>query len=148
MKRMWPFIFIAVGIALLIYGIGLVRDARACGSWPSVDGRIVTSEPQVVSRQKDQRTYAPNVSYAYTVAGQNYEGSRLTMVPRNYNQLSAVQAVLAQYPAGGAVKVFHDPQDPANCVLVNRAVGTEWAYPLAGMIFVVVGVLMFRRPAE
>ena len=142
MKRMWAFVFIAVGVAILIYGIGLVRDARTCASWPSVEGRIVSAEPQVVAREKDRRTYAPNVTYTYQVGGRNYESSRLTLVPRNYSTLSSVQSVLAAYPAGNTVKVFHDPADAANCVLVTTSTGTEWAYPLAGAVFLVLGISM------
>jgi len=142
---MWPFVFVAAGIAVLIYGIGLVRDARNSGRWPSVDGRISGAEPLVVGREKSQRTYAPNVTYSYVVGGKSYESSRLTLVPRNYSTLSGVQAVLAQYPVGGTVKVFHDPSDPSNCVLVNTSTGTEWAYPIAGVIFLGVGLFMFKR---
>jgi hypothetical protein len=141
---MWPFVFVAAGICVLIYGIGLVRDARNCARWPSVDGRITGAEPQVVGREKDRRTYAPNVTYTYLVGGKSYESSRVTLVPRNYSTLSGVQSVLSQYPVGGSVKVFHDPRDPSNCILVNSPTGTEWAYPLGGVIFIGVGLFMFR----
>lgn len=130
---------------MLIYGIGLVRDARNCVSWPAVEGRVESAEPQVVAREKDRRTYAPAVVFTYVVNGTSYKGSRVTLVPRNYTLLSSVQAVLAQYPAGGTVKVFHDPKDPSNSVLVNSPVGTEWAYPIGGVLFVAVGVWMWIR---
>ena len=145
MKRMWAFIFVLVGIALGIYGVGLVRDARRCATWPTVEGHVVRTDAQVVSREKDKRVYAPNVVYTYTVNGKTYESSRLTLVPRNYNQLSTVQGILAQYPAGGTTKVFHDPDDPANCVLVTQPTGTEWVYPIAGLVFLVLGLFMFRQ---
>jgi hypothetical protein len=143
---MWPLIFALIGIALLIYGIPLVRDARSCGSWPSVDGRMIVSEPEVVSREKDRRTYAPNVRYSYVVAGRTYEGKRLTLVPRNFSQISATESILSPYPAGAAVKVFHHPDDPGNSVLIARPTGTEWAYPLAGAIFLGIAAFWFIRP--
>jgi hypothetical protein len=145
MNRMWPLIFCAIGVALLIYGIGLVRDARNCATWPSVEGRIMSAEAQVVSREKDRRTYAPNVTYAYVVDGKNYEGRRVTLVPRNYSQLSAVQAALAPYSPGATARVFHHPTDHGNSVLIARPTGTEWAYPLAGAVFLVIGAVWFGR---
>ena len=145
MKRMWPLLFALTGAALLIYGLPLVRDARGIGSWPSVDGVIKSSEPEVVGREKDRRTYAPSVSYHYVVQGKEYEGHRVTLVPRNYPQLYAVQNALAPFPVGATVKVFHHPSDPANSVLVPKRTGTEWAYPIAGALFFGLGVTWFIR---
>jgi hypothetical protein len=142
---MWPYLFVIVGIALGIYGVGLVQDARRCATWPTVEGQILRTDAQVVSREKDQRRYAPNVVYTYAVNGKSHESSRLTLVPRNYAQLSTVQDILAQYPAGGTTRVFHHPDNPANCVLVTTPTGTEWAYPVAGLVFLVLGLFMFRQ---
>jgi hypothetical protein len=142
---MWSLIFCVVGVALLIYGIGLVRDARNCARWPSVEGRITSAEPQVVGREKDRRTYAPNVTYAYVVDGKSYEGNRVTLVPRNYSLLSGVQAALAPYSPGATARVFHHPTDHDNSVLIAQPTGMEWAYPLAGAIFLVIGAVWFVR---
>ncbi len=143
MKRMWPLIFFAAGVAVLIYGIGLIMDARNCASWPSVQGNVISSEAQVVGREKDKRTYAPAVVFTYLVNGTTYQGTRVTLVPRNYGLLSSVQSVLSRYPVGGTTRVFHDPKNPANSVLVNSPVGTEWAYALGSLAFIAVGVWMW-----
>jgi hypothetical protein len=141
---MWPYVFIVSGIAVLIYGIGLVIDARNCAKWPTAKGEITKSEPEVVGREKDRRTYAANIAYTYAVNGTRYDGVRITLVPRNYTQLSGVQSALAQFPVGGAVNVFHDPKDPSNSVLLTTSTGTEWAYPIAGVVFLILGLSMFR----
>jgi hypothetical protein len=144
-NRMWAFVFFASGLAVLIYGIGLVRDARACAHWPKVEGRVTSAEAQVVAKEKNKTTYAPNVAYTYVVDGKRYESSRLTLVPRNYVGLQQVQAVLAAYPVHGTVSVFYDPRDPANCVLVSVATGTEWAYPIGGLLLMGAGFLFLKR---
>jgi hypothetical protein len=144
MKRMWPYVFVAAGICVLIYGVGLIRDARNCARWPSIEGRIVRSEAQVVGRERKQPTYSPDVMFTYLVDGKTYESSRITLVPRNYSSLTSVQSVLGRYPVGATVQVFHDPADPSNCVLVNVPTGTEWAYAIGGAAFIGVGLFMFR----
>jgi hypothetical protein len=137
----WALVFFASGAALLFYGLRLVRDARSCARWPRAEGRILTSAVSVVSRQKDKRWYAPSVSYFYTVAGQRHQGARLTLVPRNYTLQSQANAAISRYPAGSPVHVFHDPRDPTSCVLEARTTGTEWAYPLGGLLLMAAGLL-------
>lgn len=142
---MWAIIFFVAGAATLIYGIGLVRDARQCAHWLTAEGRIVTAEAAVVGRDKNRRTYAPDIVYSYAVEGKTYEGRRVTLVPRNYPTQSGVNAVLAQYAVGSTPRVYYDPRDPANAVLVNQPTGTEWAYPLGGILFLVVGCCFLKN---
>jgi hypothetical protein len=133
--------FFVPGAAFLFYGVRLVRDARACARWPRAEGQILATEVSVVSRQKDKRLYAPSIRYCYWVAGKRHESSRLTLVPRNYGLQSQATAAVSRYAVGSTVHVFHDPRDPGNCVLEARATGTEWAYPLGGLLFMGVGIL-------
>jgi hypothetical protein len=145
MSRLWAFVFVGAGAAVLGYGIRLIRDARACANWPQVDGRILRAEISVVGRERNRITYAPNVTYTYSVAGKPYESSRLTLVPRNSISRQAVEGTLARFPVGQNVRVFHDPADPANSVLLTTTTGAEWAYPLGGLVLIGVGVLQFLR---
>jgi hypothetical protein len=121
----------------------LVRDSRTCATWPHVEGRVVSSTLAVVGREKNKTTYAPNVAYTYAVGGKQYESSRLTLTPQNSISRQSIESILARYPAGGTIRVFHDPKDPANCVLSTNPTGVEWAYPLGGVILVGVGLMMF-----
>ncbi len=145
MNRMWAAVFILAGAAVLIYGIGLVRDARACATWPSAEGRIVSAEAETVARDKSKRTYAPSVTYTFSVEGRQFNGSRVTLVPRNSINLASVQATLANYPVGGTVSVFYDPRDPANCVLSTATNGNEWAYAIGGVLLMGTGLFFLKR---
>jgi len=81
-------------------GVGRVREARACARWPQTEGRGLTSGSVVVGRDKSRNLYAPSVTYAFFVAGREFNGTWVTLVPRNDPSLSAVQATLASVPAG------------------------------------------------
>lgn len=145
MNRMWSLVFIISGLAVLIYGIGVVRDARNCGTWPKTEGRVTSSDAQVVSREKGRGVYAPNVAYSFQVATKRYESSRLTLVPRNYPSLQQTESILARYPVGAKVTVYYDPKSPENCVLVTTTTGTEWAYALGGALMIGVGIYTWLR---
>lgn len=144
MNRMWALVFFAAGVALLIYGIGLIRDARACEHWPQVSGKIISTEAQVVAKEKNKTTYAPSVTYRYEVAGKSYESSRVTLVPRNTKNRSSVEAMLAPYRVGDTAPVFHDPKDPANAILDTTLAGTEWAYAIGGVLLLGVGLFSLK----
>jgi len=141
---MWALVFLAAGVAVLIYGIGIIREARACARWPQVIGTVIRAEAQVVGREKNRTTYAPNITYRYVVDGKSYESSRHTLVPRNTTSTQQLQAVLASFPVGGTVAVFYDPADPARCVLDTTVAGTEWAYAFGGVLLLGVGLLFLK----
>jgi hypothetical protein len=143
MSRVWAFVFAGAGAAVLAYGLRLVRDARSCAGWPQVEGRVLGSEISVVGRERNRTTYAPNVTYAYSVAGKRYESSRLTLVPQNSITRQTIESTLARFPVGQIVRVYHDPKDPANCVLLTTKTGAEWAYPIGGVLLIGVGVWQF-----
>ncbi len=141
----WAFVFFAAGAATLIYGIGIIRDARACASWPQAEGRVVSAAAEVVAREKNQTTYAPSVTYTFSVAGREFKGTRVTLVPRNSPSAQVVQSVLTRYPIGGKVVVFHDPTDPSKCVLSTATNGSEWAYAIGGALLAGAGLLFLKR---
>ncbi len=145
MKRRWAIIFFGAGAAVLIYGIGIIRDARAWMDWPKAEGRVVSAEAAVVAREKDKTTYAPSVTYTFSVGGREFKGTRITLVPRNTTSLSSVQAMLSRYPVGGTVTVFHDANDPANCVLSTATNCTEWSYAVGGVLLMGAGLLFLKR---
>lgn len=103
-----------------------LRQVRAAARWPSVPGEIVSSAPssgQVTTHHAtydesedkvEVRNYA-RITYQYTVAGQPYTCSRLSVGEDLGND--DVEGKLQRYPVGRAVQVFYDPADPAKAVL-------------------------------
>lgn len=148
MNRGWALVFAASGGLLLVYGVGLVREARTARTWSHTTGRIIRAEAEVIGREKNKTTYAPAVGYVYEVAGQRHEGSRLTFVPQNTISPAQVRAWLAPYPTGGEVRVYYDPRNPASSVLVPTTNGTEWAYAVGGGALLALGVWMLTRGAR
>jgi hypothetical protein len=102
-------------IAVSYFGAAKVRD------WQPASGRILSS---TVVRRRSSRggsTSYPAIVYEYNVGGMNYQGQKITPGLRWGGSGSG--KVVARYPAGSAVTVYYDPNNPADAVL-ERSVNT------------------------
>ncbi len=114
------------GFALSIGVLTGVRAVRAMQAmrWRSVPGVIVSSEVRddtlTVNPHRDgtvgfttvRRFY---VTYAYSIAGVRYSGSRFdALTPRGAELPSRNEL---RYPTGAAVAIHVDPRNPANAFL-------------------------------
>lgn len=96
---------------------------RASPQWPSVEGVMLTSQPRSLNDNPAEpegakHDWVAEVRYAYTVNGASYTGNRLQAFGRRYMTQDEVRRELAPFPVGARVKVFHDPDQPANSVLI------------------------------
>ncbi len=82
-------------------------------------GLIAGGVWHVWSRQQASRSWPEEEGYTYTVAGQIYRGTRIRYAHQGHRERSKAEAELAGYAPGRRVKVFHDPADPAQSVLVQ-----------------------------
>jgi hypothetical protein len=124
-----------------------VGKARAAETWPTVPGRVVAARVDVEeSSDNDGNSttwYNPVVSYGYTVAGRELQGTRLRF--GNYRSASRkkAEAALAPYTVGSAPVVRYNPERPDECVLETSKPGPVYLLmAAAGLIFVVVGALI------
>ena len=143
--------FAIVSVCVLAMFLSERRAARASSEWPSVEGRILSSELdfwQERNRDTGRSTtvYVANVEYGYRVNGKRHMSRRVafggrgsTASAKGYDK-SAVQAVVERYPTGKAVDVYHDPHDPAQAVLepgMTRFRRRAWIFPV---VFLVLGL--------
>ncbi len=111
------------GVLYIVLTILSRRRRDSIWNWPTVEGQVAESalsprEPR--DGEKRPRTYTPVVTYIYTVEGQPYTSQRRTTAPypqRTFTELTKAAAVLAAYPAGGAVTVHYNPRAPQFAVL-------------------------------
>ena len=101
---------------MLLLGAWL-DDWRAAQSksWPTVTGRVLTSEVSV-RLGKGPRNLA-NVSYTYEVDGTRYESSRIRFGQGRTRFRSQAEELVGRYPAGSDVDVHYNPADPGVAVL-------------------------------
>ena len=107
-----------------IFGVVLflnLRALRAAKDWVSTRGTIITSKIKVMgmrSRGGRTQTNIPVVEYSYQVGGQSYQNDKLYAGHAfGGDKKQATEKFLEQYPEGGSVEVFYNPNNPAESAL-------------------------------
>ena len=114
-------VLIAFGVIAIVIGVipfvvqfrqGLRADASK--KWPTASGTITASALEQLPGNKWR--YRAAVRYAYRASGKAYEGSRVFW-GGNEGREKHMASVIETYPEGAKVRVFYDPNDPAEAVL-------------------------------
>jgi hypothetical protein len=144
-----------LGLAFVIWISATKRRGQGAPNWPGVAGEVVSANVVSVERETPrgiERTYTPVLTYTYSVAGQAYEARRQNLLPDSdatYDDFARARQAIARYPAGAAVKVYHNPTNPQQAVLERpKAVAhnTVLLYGvtcmIAGAVILALGILI------
>ncbi len=151
-----PGMFTIAGAVLMIVGARNIQGAWESENWPHVDGTIIESKVGLhTSRSSNGRSstsYSVDVGYSYTVEGKEFTGDRLRFGEMNSNKRRDANSKAKKFGEGKQVKVYYDPEEPAESVLEPGVHGSSWFLPIFGTVFFTVGTLlsiflprMFRR---
>jgi hypothetical protein len=146
---------IILGLILIILGyfvafhIGkpLLDNGKASESWPSVSGKIISSE--VVSSQDRNsegnyiKKYSAKIVYAYKVGSQEHESSQVSFggASSSTNSHSAYQ-MQGEYPKGKTIHVFYNPKTPEIAILKSGVHLSSYIVYGAGLLFFGIGFLV------
>lgn len=144
--RVFPLIFIAVGLGTVSIGIRGLIQANASADWPSVKGRVVSSS---VDQQRSSKnnggtstTYHAEVLYEFAVGGTTYNGNRVAYGDYGSSNPAHARRIVNQYPEGETVTVHYMPDDPEQSVLEPGVQMQAWILPGIGSVFLFAGCLM------
>lgn len=108
---------------------GLARRSAArdqAARWRRVEGRVVSAVPLAVTSSAynaathattTSTTYYPNVTFAYEVGGVERAAAQLHWEHAGGDAGKVARAIAERLPAGTAIPVFYDPDDPTRCAL-------------------------------
>jgi hypothetical protein len=122
-------------------------DAR---DFPTAQGTVTASALTPVTR-KGRRTEYADISYRYTVDGREHTGTRIRHGTERGDRLA--REFVAGHRVGSVVKVYYDPMDPADALLLPGIYGTDLFMPLfllpfnAVMLGLAVGAVAVLRGA-
>ena len=140
--RGWGALAVAFGIGFAVFGALEWDRASASVGWPTAEGTVVESRVHHTTRTNRGRTsnsYAPHVTYRYSVDGRELESRRIAFRVSGSSQ-SEAKAVVDRYPAGSAVTVHHSPDDPSLACLEPGADDWQWVPLAVGAVAVLVGM--------
>lgn len=145
-----------VGAGVMVLGVvitcvvgPLVYQAYQSYQWPSVEGKVSSLRYKLDEGGKYPMGDAW-VSYEYTVDGSTYSSERFRPLQKGYrDKPDAIRAFVKEHRQGTPVKVYYDPKQPADAVLLQ---GPEWIIwgPLTplGPLFVILGWRSRTREAR
>lgn len=135
-------LFIVIGLGAVGAGVWMAVKSFRSEHWPVTEGAILTAEMKS-HFGKHGRTYSPEVTYSYQVAGRQYEGGKLA-----FGQMSSssgyAHGILNRYPVGKKVSVHYSPADPEEAVLETGIHGGVWICFGGGTAFTLFGVMFLQ----
>jgi len=147
LKRIFPPVFAAVGVGMLVIGVIGLRQAAASRDWPTTQGVIVSSAVERVRRNDPDRgfttTFHARISFNYSVGGEPYTGDRVGFGDYGSNTNHHARSVVRQYPVGSQVTVYYDPNRPQSSLLEPGVRPMAFVIPGLGAAFVLFGGLSF-----
>ena len=116
-----------VGFSLFVLMLSRVftKQARAMKKWPTTDGRIVRSQVTATTqhhsrpgsgRSYDVTMYVPRIVYAYEADGHTFESDDIGWSSSD-NRPSVAEKYVKRYKLHSRVRVFYNPDDPAQATL-------------------------------
>lgn len=156
-RSILSWVFTGVGAILAVAGIATLFAAlkhawEAAGSrrWPSVPGRIVSSDVTHVSRkvqlgdelEKLVHEHRVEIRYEFTLKNVLFSGIDVGEAPEQSTDERWAQARVAKYPKGAEVQVFYSPKDPTRSVLEPGIQAATWIPVLVALALILTGVAM------
>jgi hypothetical protein len=130
---------ICFALAALMIFFAARRYAKQAAGWPSVQGRVISSEVESFQERDDDgryhTSYRPVVEYAYEVHGLMLHGNQIKLITQVSGSEGLAARTVAKYPKDSAVAVHYDPADPTVAVLENSGGGAWLAAIIALAVF-------------
>ena len=110
---------VIAGAVAVVSGVRTLQRSKETRSWPSTQGRILSSAIKAVTRfdyQDAAENFEPVITYNYVVAGKVYQGKRIRVTGMAYNKFWA-RSTAKRCRVGRTVTVYYDPGSPEQAVL-------------------------------
>lgn len=135
-------LFILAGYGLFKTYLRARRMIAASQNWVSAPGTFEQIEYRERKR-KNKLKFRLKMLFVYTVGGRKYEAdeSRIAFSESRstFGTREDVEKAIAKWKSKQPLMVFHDPADPANCVLELEKPGKEISILLVSLMFLAMG---------
>jgi hypothetical protein len=134
-KERWALVFFFLfSVFLIIGGANGIREMieyydhyvplwDESPAWPTTSGTITTSRVDEHHRYEEATRYRLDVTYEYSVDGQQYVSDNFDFWASQFTRRSQAQDMVEKYLSGTSVIVHYDPDNPENAVLIPGCSG-------------------------
>jgi hypothetical protein len=134
---------ILIALVVLFFALRGRRKVRASMNWNETIGTVLFSEVEerrsYSSESGTTISYYPKIVYEYQVMGQRYQSQRFNLGEVGIGNYNKVAAKTAQYPQGGQVPVYYNPDNPQEAVLERAAPSSNVLLIVVVVIFAMLG---------
>lgn len=139
-------LFAVIGISLCIYNTYLIFKGQKTFSWTSTHGKIIKSEMQI-SKSLGEGTYGDyyraNIEYEYLVSGKRLTSNQAYLGDKVYlSHKRKAKRTLEQFPINKQVKVYVNPYNKTDSVLIKGAGGNRISIIILGLILIFLGIFI------
>jgi hypothetical protein len=131
------FIFVSLGLGVLIAALWMRHMNRKAASWPGTVGKIIDSR---LERDAHDAGNTVLITYAYTVDERSFQSSCVSFTPKS-DHLHTKEEVVARYPVDQSVTVYFDPANPQRSVLERKQSAKWLVLAVAGAVSMAIGLL-------
>lgn len=118
---------LAIGVAGLVWFIGLIFRARATEQWPRTVATIELSWVRADEGSEGTKIYEPNVLYRYYLDGREIVAHRIRMGGVfGFSWRGPADSLVRRYPKGAGVTIAYNPDKLDEAVLEPGSTRTAW----------------------
>lgn len=130
----------ALAAATFVFFLVVVRKKIKLRSWLAAAATVVESEEYDVGGK-----WRARFAYEYEVGGRGYKSRRVFF----YRKVASfyAQELVARHPAGSSMRIFYDPERPAEAV-VDKRLPALWILLLAAVACAACAAYLFTLPAR
>jgi len=105
-------------MALSWFTFSVYGDVKAVQSlfWPSIEGSVISGSVETSHGSKGASKSKPVIHYSFSVNGVEYKSNRYSSTVARGSSFWAKE-VIDRHPAGSAITVYYNPDDPSNSML-------------------------------
>lgn len=134
----------AVIFIVLVVLVGFFKFAGS-RNWSETQGKVTSVSVEGIRKTSAQQVnsseglfdYKVDISYSYSVEGQEYTGTVLTAgIPNVFSSKTDADDIVTKFAVGRQVDVYYAPSSPENSALI-----TAKSVPIAGIIGIFIFIL-------
>jgi hypothetical protein len=129
-------VFLAFGLAVLLFGSSSRHWGEQSKTWPSVSGKISSVKELESGGNPRRRDLYWSVDYAYVVGQAALSGTRVC-----YGANNEFEVGKGEYTLGQSISVYYDPKRPSRGILRPGYLGQSRDRRWWGFGLIVFGVL-------
>ncbi len=131
--------FALIGMGCIASTMGDLIEAFQSTSWPTTSGKIESSHIHLYTAGRSRNTsYLPEITYTYTVAGQNFTGT--TISPGHWWGYVSSSNAVERFPRGATRPLSYLPTDPSRALLDPGLHPGNFGHFIMGMIFCTLAI--------